>query len=559
MDVDVKNGAQLLDRLIKEIVTESDSFDVHKFIPLLRRKLKTRNPYIRSLLVGWITVLDSVPFINMLDFLPHFLEGLFNMLSDDIREIRQQADQALCDFLQEIKDADVTNLQLGEIINILVRQCNADQVRFNRLTAIQWIHDLIHLGRERLKELYAKMLDAVLLLLADQEGEIRGVAKTTNAKLLELVQHTGDRLDFGPLLLKLQSELSNKDETTRLASLSWISMLLGKDAPQVLGHINDLFPLLVDKLLCDPADAVVLKDLEVLARIACNEPQFLRVLTDITRLFRVDRGLLETRGSMIIRNLCLQLDCEKIYLTFSHILGQQEDLEFASVMIQTLNHILLTAEELLELRLLLQRSFDQQAAHPDTKSPAYTVFKALYASWCHNPVATFALCLLTQAYRLSSALVIKFADVDITLGFLIQIDKLVQLIESPIFVRLRLQLLEPQAPLHSRLVKSLFGLLMLLPQSAAFKTLRDRLMSVSALYLANPSMHSRADEKHPVYVSELLDQFTSVTQMHTQARVEALRNKRLSAIAIMPTMPASSNATISAAPTLKGPAKTQEE
>lgn len=36
LDVDVKNGAQLLDRLIKDVVTESDNFDLEKFIPLLR-------------------------------------------------------------------------------------------------------------------------------------------------------------------------------------------------------------------------------------------------------------------------------------------------------------------------------------------------------------------------------------------------------------------------------------------------------------------------------------------------------------------------------------------
>ena len=35
-DVDVKNGANLLDRLIKDIVTESESFDVERFIPLLQ-------------------------------------------------------------------------------------------------------------------------------------------------------------------------------------------------------------------------------------------------------------------------------------------------------------------------------------------------------------------------------------------------------------------------------------------------------------------------------------------------------------------------------------------
>ena len=36
MDVDVKNAAQLLDRLIKDVVTECENFDLDKFIPLLR-------------------------------------------------------------------------------------------------------------------------------------------------------------------------------------------------------------------------------------------------------------------------------------------------------------------------------------------------------------------------------------------------------------------------------------------------------------------------------------------------------------------------------------------
>lgn len=35
------------------------------------------NPYVRQFLVGWITVLDSVPDIDMLGFLPDFLDGKF--------------------------------------------------------------------------------------------------------------------------------------------------------------------------------------------------------------------------------------------------------------------------------------------------------------------------------------------------------------------------------------------------------------------------------------------------------------------------------------------------
>ncbi len=66
VDVDVKNGSNLLDRLIKDIVTESKTFDVERFIPLLQKYIRRSNPYIRQLLLGWIFVLDSVPDIRLL-------------------------------------------------------------------------------------------------------------------------------------------------------------------------------------------------------------------------------------------------------------------------------------------------------------------------------------------------------------------------------------------------------------------------------------------------------------------------------------------------------------
>lgn len=104
VDIDVKNGANLLDRLIKDIITESDIFDIESFIPLLQKHIKRTKPYIRQLLIGWITVLNAVPDIDMLDYLPEFLDGLFCMLSDSNKEIKQNADNLLNDFLNEIKE-----------------------------------------------------------------------------------------------------------------------------------------------------------------------------------------------------------------------------------------------------------------------------------------------------------------------------------------------------------------------------------------------------------------------------------------------------------------------
>ena len=100
-DSDVKNAVAQLDRLIKDIVTQADSFDIESFIPLLQKHIKRTKPYIRQLLVSWVIVLDTVPDINMLDYLPDFMDGLFTMLSDGNKEIKQLADNALSEFLRD--------------------------------------------------------------------------------------------------------------------------------------------------------------------------------------------------------------------------------------------------------------------------------------------------------------------------------------------------------------------------------------------------------------------------------------------------------------------------
>ncbi len=85
VDVDVKNGSNLLDRLIKDIVTESKTFDVERFIPLLQKYIRRSNPYIRQLLLGWIFVLDSVPDIRLLLLLlTHIYIYIYNILPPSV-------------------------------------------------------------------------------------------------------------------------------------------------------------------------------------------------------------------------------------------------------------------------------------------------------------------------------------------------------------------------------------------------------------------------------------------------------------------------------------------
>eukprot|EP00639_Heterosigma_akashiwo_P015964 CAMPEP_0206385666 /NCGR_PEP_ID=MMETSP0294-20121207/15426_1 /ASSEMBLY_ACC=CAM_ASM_000327 /TAXON_ID=39354 /ORGANISM="Heterosigma akashiwo, Strain CCMP2393" /LENGTH=484 /DNA_ID=CAMNT_0053836451 /DNA_START=70 /DNA_END=1520 /DNA_ORIENTATION=- len=310
VDAEVKNAANLLDRLVKDIVTESENFDIEKFIPLLQKYIRRTNPYIRQLLVGWITVLDSVPDVHMVDWLPDFLDGLFHMLSDANREIRQAADAALRDFLQEIRDAEFVDL--GPMVPILVAQGSSPE-KLARQIAIDWITRFIKLGADRLVKDYSELLGAVMRGISDREGDIKQVAAQTNALLLKKVQETTAEIELRPLLEVLKAELVSGDVQTRLAALRWIKMLVRK-LPKAMGaYVGDLLPALL-RALSDPSDAVALLNLEVLARVMGDDGEFRRVLPAILQLFNGERRLLETRGALVVRRLAAMLDARAVYL-----------------------------------------------------------------------------------------------------------------------------------------------------------------------------------------------------------------------------------------------------
>jgi vacuole morphology and inheritance protein 14 len=52
------------------------AFSLAKFIPLLSERIYVISPFTRSHLVSWIMILDSVPDLELVSYLPEFLDGL---------------------------------------------------------------------------------------------------------------------------------------------------------------------------------------------------------------------------------------------------------------------------------------------------------------------------------------------------------------------------------------------------------------------------------------------------------------------------------------------------
>ncbi|KAN0019672.1 hypothetical protein ACTFIU_002893 [Dictyostelium citrinum] len=480
LDPQVKGGVQLFDRLLKDIVTESPTFDIDKFIPLLKERLYIINPFCRQFLVGWIIVLDSVPNIDMLIHLPKYLDGIFKMLRDQNKEIRNEADKALSEFLRELQTAE--NVDYGSMVKTIVPHCISSD-DFTRLSALTWINEFILVGKEKLLPYCPLLLNGILSSLSHQLVNIEKMASLSNINLHKLILETNQDFPVGEFLNINTQHLISNSVQSRLASLNWILMLHSKLSSGISSYLTDLFPPLL-KTLSDNSDEVVKLDLKTIAKISDNTELFDKLIQNLVMLFSNDSQLLRSRGNFIIRQLCLFLNPELIFRRFSNILGNNGsgsgenskaiNPEFASVMVQTLNLILLTSDECVEIRRNLR-----SLSTPESRD----LFSVLYTSWAHSPASLFSLCMLCQVYEHSCALLSKFTEIEINVNFLMEMDRLVQLLESPKFMALRLQLLEPEK--YPSLFKSLYGLLMILPQSSAFETLKNRLTCISSLGVLN--------------------------------------------------------------------------
>ncbi|XP_020819252.1 protein VAC14 homolog isoform X2 [Phascolarctos cinereus] len=616
-DPNVKSGSELLDRLLKDIVTENNKFDLVSFIPLLRERIYSNNQYARQFIISWILVLESVPDINLLDYLPEILDGLFPILGDNSKEIRKMCEVALGEFLKEIKK-NPSSVKFAEMANTLVIHCQ-DSDDLIQLTAMCWMREFIQLAGRVMLPYSSGILTAVLPCLAydDRKKSIKEMANVCNQSLMKLVTPEDDEPDeprpralghpetspddsakqeataSGCLDASCDSSFSvftpasaeglpvtlNLDEImqvlnghlhdpaigmmTRIAVLKWLYHLYIKTPRKMFRHTDNLFPVLL-RTLSDESDEVILKDLEVLAEIASSpagqtegpgpfdspnlrvnhselqaptsgrtsllgppgtrglecspssptmNSYFYKFMINLLKRFSSERKLLEIRGAFIIRQLCLLLNAENIFHSMADILLREEDLQFASTMVHALNTILLTSTELFPLRNQLK----------DLKTlESQSLFCCLYRSWCHNPVTTVSLCFLTQNYRHAYDLIQKFGDLEVTVDFLTEVDKLVQLIECPIFTYLRLQLLDVKN--NPYLIKALYGLLMLLPQSSAFQLLSHRLQCVPNPELmqtedsVKTAPSSRKVDSPSIDYVELLQHFDRVQNKHLEMR-----------------------------------------
>lgn len=111
---------------------------------------------------------------------------------------------------------------------------------------------------------------------------------------------------------------------------------------------------------------------------------------------------------------------------------QPRVLRFVSSCIQHLNHVMFNSTEARELRDTLKDCIASQGESEEHRQRS-RLFHILLHSFSHNIAATLSLCLWAGAYRTAFLLLSRIDPLDINLIFLLEIDRLVEMIERPLF------------------------------------------------------------------------------------------------------------------------------
>ncbi|CAI4048374.1 hypothetical protein SUVZ_12G4110 [Saccharomyces uvarum] len=378
------------------------------------------------------------------------------------------------------------NLNFPEVITVLVNNLASSEAEI-QLIALHWLQVILSISPNVFIPFLSKILSVLLKLLSDSDPHITEIAQLVNNQLLSLCssyvsKETDGKIAYGPIVNSLTLQFFDSRIDAKIACLDWLILIYHKAPNQILKHNDSMFLTLLKSL--SNRDSILIEKALSLLQSLCsdsNDNYLRQFLQDLLTLFKRDTKLVKTRANYIMRQISSRLSPERVYKVMSIILDNYSDSTFVKMMIQILSTNLITSPEMSSLRNKLRTCEDGM------------FFNSLFKSWCPNPVSVISLCFVSENYELAYSVIQTYANYELKLNDLVQLDILIQLFESPVFTRMRLQLLEQQK--YPYLHKCLFGILMIIPQSKAFETLNRRLNSLNIWTSQSYAMNSYARQR----------------------------------------------------------------
>jgi vacuole morphology and inheritance protein 14 len=447
-----------------QLVDIQTDFNLNDLFQKLYEKIRANHPSIKILIVSWITFLNNIPEVRIINVFNEFLPGLFNMLSDKSKDVNQSADKCLNDFLKEVESKfetiplEVTN----RLLEIIIEQTRANH-DLVRVHSFEWIykflqkylliltnyykgvstshsvspnktHSTMSIARKYTFEeqpgfhykltmsdsslnkfkdelitkipfhLFHKILDVILLNVNNQNEQILSLSISCNTVLIGMVEYfsESENLNVKNFEEVIKNYFDSRKEFSINIIINWIVKLFRKFHDEMFTNIEAFIQSFAN-LLSDSNDNVFNSILDILCEVSRYKEEYIElILRKILEKLSGNKNILNSKGLLILKKLCSVLSVERVYLEFADILSKMKDLDFTANMINILDIFLLTYKETECLRTNLKGIRGSKA-----DSGRKQFFEKLFTTWSLNPVSVLILCLVSEYFELSYHLILR--------------------------------------------------------------------------------------------------------------------------------------------------------
>ena len=147
-DTEIKEIAKSLDNSLKGIINYSfqgkftENFNLLEFFKKIILDIALENPADKSIIVSWISSINQIPSIKLINILYLFLGELFDMLEIKDQEVQNITNECLKDFYKEIENdfEDIPyNIKI-KIFEIVIQKCekNLPEEKNVKFIAFKW-------------------------------------------------------------------------------------------------------------------------------------------------------------------------------------------------------------------------------------------------------------------------------------------------------------------------------------------------------------------------------------------------------------------------------------
>ena len=154
-DLEIKNIAENLDSSLKGVINYSfqgklpEDFNLLEFFKKIILNISLENPANKSTVVSWISSINQIPGIKLINILYLFLGELFDMLQINNPKVQEITNECLKDFYNEIENdfEDIAyNIKI-KILEIVIQKCekNKPEERNVKLKAFKWANLFLRL------------------------------------------------------------------------------------------------------------------------------------------------------------------------------------------------------------------------------------------------------------------------------------------------------------------------------------------------------------------------------------------------------------------------------